>query len=287
MHTFLASAAPTTIPFPFGGTTPGSTIPLPFGGSISSGGVGSAHTSIVSASGIGGLSLLAGLLIGAVALLVLIVPIAVFVIVVVANRADPDGTGRRPISVYYFAVSFVTLFTTVVGTFIVVSGLVRLIGAGTAPPGGPSMGDSVARSTVIGLLIAIASAALLLTHLRRGVTLASIDPAPTSPSLRVGQSYVSAVAFVAVVSLLVAAVVCLYTLFALAAPGVFGSLGGRDVAARLAIDTAYAVLVAAAILRTHRRLLPPGIRFLGGSTSPPGQTPAPPPPRFEPPDAVS
>ena len=48
-----------------------------------------------------------------------------------------------------------------------------------------------------------------------------------SPSQRVGQSYVAAVAFVSMLTLLVAGVGIAYLIFALMGPGVFGSFGGR------------------------------------------------------------
>ena len=71
---------------------------------------------------------LAGSLVSVLAVLVLLSFVAVFVIIVVANRADPDPSGRRPRSVYFFAVSFVTIGTTILGSTVVVVALVQLIG---------------------------------------------------------------------------------------------------------------------------------------------------------------
>src|SRR4051794_31277527 len=74
---------------------------------------------------------LAGI-IGIVALAIIALPVlagAVLVILIVANRADPDPTGRRPAVVYAFAVSFITLFVTLFSTFVIVSQLCSLIGS--------------------------------------------------------------------------------------------------------------------------------------------------------------
>jgi hypothetical protein len=199
-----------------------------------------------------GLAPLAGVLIGVLSIVVVLAIVGVFVIIVVANRADPDPTGRRPQSVYYFAVSFVTLLTSVVGSAIVVSSLVRLIGHS-----GSSIGDSVARIAVVGGLITLVSLFLLIVHLRRGLELARARTEPTSPSRRVGQSYVSAVAFVSVLVLLVVTVFAIYLVFAIAGPGVFGSFGGHTPALRYLIDSVYFGVVAVVILRTHRRFVPP------------------------------
>ena len=79
--------------------------------------------SSLSVSGGGfGLLPLAGALIEVLAVLVVLALVGVFVIIVVANRADPDPSGRRPQSVYCFAVSFITLSTSIIGSAVVVSG---------------------------------------------------------------------------------------------------------------------------------------------------------------------
>src|SRR5437763_8654514 len=70
--------------------------------------------------------------IGLVVVAILLIPLlvgGVFVIVVVANRADPDATGRRPAVVYAFATAFLTLFLTLFATTGIISSLASLIGA--------------------------------------------------------------------------------------------------------------------------------------------------------------
>ena len=97
-----------------------------------------------------------GLLIGAVI-------VGIFIIIVVANRAEPDETGNRPQSVYYFAVSFVALVTTILGSVVVVFSVVELIGRHS-----PGIGNAIARAVVIGGLITVLSGALLWTTPARG-----------------------------------------------------------------------------------------------------------------------
>src|SRR3979490_781720 len=79
-------------------------------------------------SGIGGLGSSFGILLGLLGVVVILAIVGVFIIVVAANRAEPDPSGRRPLSVYLFATSFVTLIAAVAGSATVVSSLVQLIG---------------------------------------------------------------------------------------------------------------------------------------------------------------
>jgi hypothetical protein len=206
---------------------------------------------------------IASIVVEILALFIGVAIIGLFIIIVVANRADPDATGRRPQSVYFFAVSFVTLVTTIIGSIVIVFSLVDLIGHHS-----PGIGNAVARAVVIGGLITVLSGALLRIHLRRGVALVGADPA--SPSRRVAQSYVSGVAFLSVLILLVVSILAVYLLFALGGPGVFGSFGGRTPALRDLIDAVYIGLVAVTVLLTHRNLVTPGLQFFGGGNGPRG-----------------
>jgi hypothetical protein len=251
------SVAPT-----ISGLTPGgSTIPGPSSGGGSS----------LSVSGGGfGLLPLAGALVEVLAILILLGVVGVFVIIVVANRADPDPSGRRPQSVYCFAVSFITLSTSIIGSAVVVSGVVRLVGSHSS-----SITNSVARTIVLGGLITLISLVLLLTHLRRGLVLARATDAGPTPSQRIGQSYVAAVAFVSILSLLVVGVVATYLVFALAGPGVFGSFGGRGQSARVLVVAVYLAIIAGVVLWAHRNLVPPGLH-LGSGRRVAGSPPLPP-----------
>ncbi len=220
-----------------------------------------------------------GFALEALVVLALIAVVGVFVIIVVANRADPDPTGRRPQSVYLFAVSFVTITTSIIGSAVVVGALVQLAGSHSGDITNP-----VARAAVVGGLITVASVTLLVVHLRRGLVLARAD-APPSPSRRVGQSYVSAVSFVAVLSVLFTTVVCAYLLFAIVDSSVFGSFGGRTPAVRVFVIAAYLGVAAGLVLWTHRNLLPPGRKILtrgARGVGPLGAQPAPVPPLVPP-----
>jgi hypothetical protein len=237
---------------------------------ISSG--GSLHSSAATSSGVGGLGSLVGVLIGLLGLVVLLAVVGVFVIVVAANRAEPDPSGRRPLSVYLFATSFIALIAAVVGSVTVVSSLVQLIGShpGISRPGIHPIGDAAARGAVLGGLITLVSVAILFVHLRRGLLFARAD-GEAGPSQRVARSYVAAVAFLSVLVLLAATVMGIYLLFEIAGPGIFGAGGGRIPAVRNLIVVAYVGLVAAFILHTHRDLVTPGLRFRkDATTAPPG-----------------
>ena len=109
--------------------------------------------------------------------LVVLSVIGVFIIIVVANRADPDPSGRRPQAVYYFAVSFVTLFVTIVGSALVVSGVDALIGNHSN-----AVSNTAARAILLGALSIVIGAVLLVVHLRRGLDLVRSDTQPPAPS---------------------------------------------------------------------------------------------------------
>jgi len=213
-----------------------------------------------SSSGVSGISTLlpiASIVLEVLALFVVVAVVGLFIIIVVANRADPDATGRRPQSVYFFAVSFVTLVTTIVGSIVVVFSVVDLVGRH-----GP-IANEIARAVVIGGLITLLSGVLLWTHIRRGVAIVGSEL--SSPTRRVAQSYVSAVSFISVLILLVTSILTVYLLFALGGPGVFGSFGGRTSALRDLIDAVYIGVVAGAVLLTHRNLVRPGLQLFGSS----------------------
>ena len=250
----VLSSVPSTIP----GISGGLSAP---GYSSGSGTVqitsGTSNITVPQTSGLG-LSSLLGVAVDVLAILILLALVGIFVIIVVANRADPDPTGRRPQSVYYFAISFVTIIISIIGSAVVVWAILRLFGSHAG-----SITNSTARTVVIGGLITAVSLFVLTVHLRRGVALARADDQVSSPSRRVGQSYVSATAFLSVLVLLIVTVVSIYLLFALAGPGVFGSFGGRGPTGRDLAFAVYLGVVAVLVLGTHRNLVPPGLQILG------------------------
>jgi hypothetical protein len=230
------------------GSGTSSTCTTTFGSTSSNTSLGSSITSVLP---------IASIVLEVLALFVVVAVVGLFIIIVVANRADPDATGRRPQSVYFFAVSFVTLITTIVGSIVVVFSVVELVGRH-----GP-IANEIARAVVIGGLITVLSGALLWTHLRRGVAIVGAEL--SSPTRRVAQSYVSAVSFISVLILLVTTILTVYLLFALGGPGVFGSFGGRTSALRDLIDAVYIGLVAGTVLVTHRNLVTPRLQLFGST----------------------
>jgi len=232
-------------------------------GTVAAGGSGSSG-SISSLTSSTSLLPVANIVVEILALIVGVAIVGLFIIIVVANRAEPDPTGHRPQSVYYFAVSFVTLVSTILGSMVIVFSVVDLIGRHS-----PGISNAIARAVLIGGLITLLSGALLWMHLRRGVAL--VGPDAASPSRRVAQSYVSAVAFLAVLILLAVSIFAVYLLFALGGPGVFGSFGGRTPALRVLIDTVYVGLVAGIVLLTHRNLVTPGLQFFGKTNGSEGE----------------
>jgi hypothetical protein len=237
------------------------------------------ETGVALSAGSGGLFSITGLLVGALIVGVVFALFGVFVIVVVANRAEPDPHHKRPFTVYLFGVAFITLWTSVIGAIGVVISLVRLIGTTRAV--GPAIhpvGDAVARNVVLSLIVLLVSVTIFAVHLGKGLEYARADGAP-GPSTRVAQTYVAAVAFVSILASVVTLIVAIYAIFQLIAPGVFAAGGGRSGAGRTLIDSVYVSAVLAVVLVTHHRLVPPGIQVLdvllrrrAGHPAPPAAT---------------
>lgn len=241
--------------------------------------------------------------------LILLLPLligGVFVVVVVANRAEPDPSGRRPALVYSLGVGFLTLFTTLFATTSVVAALCRLIGShhgggftGVFGSDGGSthqhpLGDSVARQAVISGIVAIIAGVTCWLHLRAASRAAEPVATGLDPLARVRSSYVAAVSFVAVFLIIAASVVVIYDIFRGAAPGVFSSSGngGSVEVLRSMIPALFLALGAGAILVAHLRHAPPPFqpgtfgRWFGGSPAPAAAAPAAPAPVIEAPTDV-
>jgi hypothetical protein len=186
--------------------------------------------------------------------------VAIFVVIVVANRADPDPTGRRPLAVYLFGVSFFSIFVVLFGSFAMVLGVVQLIGShpGVVSASKHPVGDSVTRVVVLGGIIVAVAAVLLLTHLRRGQSLPEVANGQAGPVARVAQSYAASVSFLCVIIAAVSVVVFLYEVVRILAPGVFELTGTRVGAARVLIAALYLAFAAAGLVAAHARHLPSG-----------------------------
>src|SRR3954454_23727004 len=169
---------------------------------------------------ISGVLSIVSLIIGFLILLPLIVG-GVFVVVVVANRADPDPSGRRPALVYAMGTSFLTLFVTLLALTAMVAALCELIGTHGHEFGGGGhqhpIGDSVARAAVLAGVVALIAGVICALHLRASAR-ASADATAPNPLARVRSSYAAAVAFVSVLLVVIASVVAIYDIFRIAAP---------------------------------------------------------------------
>jgi hypothetical protein len=210
--------------------------------------------------------------------------IGVFIIIVVANRADPDPSGRRPLVVYYFGVSFFAVFAVLFGSFGIVTALVQLIGSHSGSAGGAihPIGDAVARSVVLSGIVTAVGGTLLYTHLPRGLGLSGGADARRGPAGRVAQSYAAAVAFVSVAVAAASSIVLVYEVVQILGPGVFLLSGTRVDGSRIALPALYLALASGLLAVAHIRLLPPDVRGFsplsrrtapsGGGTSagPPG-----------------
>jgi hypothetical protein len=199
---------------------------------------------------------------------ILFIPVllgGVFVIVVVANRSEPDPTGRRARGVYAYATSFVTLFVAIFASTGLVASLAELIGShhnngskqlfgivSSATQSAHPIGDAAARGAVLSIIIALVAGAMYSRHRGIGDGFAagttSLDPVG-----RVRASYVAAVAFVCVVLTVVATIVVWYDVFRLIAPGVFapGLRDGRASVLRSLLPALWLGLVAAGARRGH------------------------------------
>ncbi len=202
--------------------------------------------------------------------------IAVVIIALVANRADPDPSGRRPQSVYFFIVSFVTITVATSASALIVGSILGLTASHPT-----SVGHVLIRLLVISALLTAVSLVLFTLHMRRGLLFARGESA-AGPSRRVGQSYVSIVAFVSIMVMLVAGVFSIYLLLSLIAPGAFGSFGGRAWTLRILIEMAYLTIVATYILWIHSSMLSPGLDILGRKSNGPSVTPYMPADQFQP-----
>lgn len=189
--------------------------------------------------------------------------VGVFVIVVVANRAEPDPSGQRPAAVYEFGVSFLSVFIALFASFGVVAGLVQLIGSHPGVSSGSQhpIGDAVARIVVLTGLILLVSVTLLRVHLTRALRLQDWQDGGPGPVTRVAHSYAAAVSFVAVLIGSTSLVLFVYQVFRILGPGVFELSGSKVAAARLLLDALYLTLGSMVILAWHMRLLPGGPLF--------------------------
>ena len=186
-----------------------------------------------------------------------------YVIIVIANRADPDPSGKRPMAAYLFGGSFLSLWIAYVGSIVVVEALVSLMHSNA-----PSS-NTVARMVVVGFLMVLVGGVTHMIHRQRGLALSNSESDPSSPTKRVMRSYVAAVSFISVLIAIISAMVLGYLIFQFAAPGVFGATGSRVDTLSSIIDSVYIIGATAFIFFAHQALAPSALRLLPRSSSMP------------------
>lgn len=188
--------------------------------------------------------------------------ILVPVIIVVANRAEPDPRGMRPFSVYLFGMSFVTLLLSFAGLTMIVTALLSFIGSHDSP-----IADGVARSVVVGGLLLLIAGSVWRMHVSKGLAGAAADGRVDGPNARVLHSYIGVVSFFFVVLGMVALGVAIYLIFQLAGPGIFGNVGGNNTGTlRILLDVLYVLITSSAIVVYHVRQSPAGLIRAGSAT---------------------
>ncbi len=220
-------------------------------------------------NGAGGVA--AGLAVG---LALVSIVFLVLIIVIVANRSEPDPRGMRPHTVYLFGMSFVTLELMYAGSVLIVTALFSLI----APHDSP-LGNSVTREVVVGALFVVIAGSVWVLHLSRGVATARGDQGTFQPNMRVMNSYAGVVGFIYLLQFIITLGAAIYVLLALIAPGVFGHIGSsRSVTLALLLDLVYVMVASAVILMIHANLGPSVFPPRSREATPAATAPAPSPP---------
>ena len=225
-------------------------------------------TSLLSGANVTGIAGVVGLALFLLLAVSSIGSLITYVIIVIANRADPDPTGKRPLAAYLFGGSFLTLWITYVGILSISSTLIGLLGSHTAQfsltETHPYL-DQVVRNLSLGALVTAVAGAAYLLHRRRGIELVSSETDPSSPSRRVMKGYIAAVSFISTVIVIVATMVFAYTFLELIAPGVFQAPGTRTDTWISLLETTVLLGLTVVVFRTHQSLLPAEHRLFTGA----------------------
>ena len=185
--------------------------------------------------------------------------IVTYIIIVVANRAEPDPTGNRTNAIYHVGTAFIALWLEIAGVITIFVTVFNLIGAGNTSYGSTihPLGDSTIRGITIGLLLSIIGGLTALTHRAKAIELATSDGTASSPSARVLRSYAAVVSFISVIVVVIVSLALIWAVLGLIAPGVYQT-GGRTGDFRLLLDEATVLAVFAWVFSTHRHLV--GVR---------------------------
>jgi hypothetical protein len=183
--------------------------------------------------------------------------IVTYIIIVVANRAEPDPTGHRTSAIYHAGTAFVALWLEIAGVITIFVTLFNLIGTSNAMSLSSAihpLGDSTIRGITIGLLLSIVGGYTALTHRAKAIELANNDEVVASPSRRIVRSYAAVVSFISVIVVVVTVLAVVWAVLGLMAPGVYET-GPRTIDLRHLLDEATVVAVFAWVFSTHRHLI--------------------------------
>jgi hypothetical protein len=175
----------------------------------------------------------------------------------VANRAEPDPSGRRTSAIYHAGTAFIALWLELAGVITIFVTLFGLIGAGSTISFSGEvhpLGDATIRGITIGLLLSIVGGYTALTHRAKAIELAAGDESAASPSTRILRSYAAVVSFISVIVVVVTLLLFLWAILGLIAPGVYQT-GSRTDDLRLLLDEATVLAVFSWTFSTHRHLV--------------------------------
>jgi len=183
--------------------------------------------------------------------------IITYIIIVVANRAEPDPRGKRTSAILHVGSAFVTLWIEVAGVITIFATLFGLIGSGHRAYFGSEihpLGDATVRGVTVGILLVLVGAPITNRNRQKAIELAQADEDQSSPAKRVVRSYAAVVSFICMIVLVVAALVGLWAVLGLVAPGVYQT-GSRTIDLRTLLDVATVLTVFGWVSSRHRRMV--------------------------------
>jgi hypothetical protein len=193
---------------------------------------------------------------------------AMFFIVAIGNRSDPDPAGSRPIAAYLFSGAFLFLWIAYYGVIAIADSLISLIGPHPAFFGLPSQlsqGNATIRGCALGALLLVVAGGIGLMHLHKGNALADLETSASGPTKRVMRSYVSLMSFISIILVVLGLVAALWSVFQLISPTVFLAIGTRTDTSKTLLDELVIVLLGATIFAWHQRFAPSGLRLFAGT----------------------
>jgi len=183
--------------------------------------------------------------------------IVTYIIIVVANRAEPDPSGNRASAIFHVGAAFITLWLEIAGVITIFVTLFGLIGAGGRTSFSTEihpLGDSTIRGITIGLLLSIVGGYTSTTHRAKAIDLANGEEVESSPSKRVVRSYAAVVSFISMFVVVITLLAFAWSVLGLIAPGVYQT-GGRTGDIRLLLDEATVLAVFSWVFAAHRHMM--------------------------------